>query len=511
MNIFTKITAPFAVVALLVGGVTYTAIKTTSNIDHRYVELVDETIPVIQNLEDLRFAGLRIVSSVSEFGFIRAEREFAGLLTEDGAGEEEEERLIQSGAASYESALTRYEELVNKFFPEEKEFLEEIRKSGEALQEAASALIQSKKEGVSGQDILEQKEEFERLEKAFLSATNAAIAHEDEELSARKEAVSATTADGARNIMAVGVVMFLIAVAIGLSLSRHISKPITKLRDAADMVGKGNLDTRADITSSDEIGQLAFSFNTMAGRLQESQAGLEQQVADRTQELLGANQTLKEEIAQREQAEDKIKASLNEKEVLLKEINHRVKNNLQIISSLLNLQSRDIQDERTLRSFRVSQDRIRAMAMVHDKLYQSDDLARIDFGEYIKSLATDLGNSYGLASRDIDLKIDVENILLGVDTAIPCGVIVNELVANSLKHAFPGGRSGDIAISFREVDGQYTMIFKDDGVGLPEGLDISSPSSLGLTIVNALTGQLGGTIGLVNNGGTEISITFPAK
>ena len=149
--------------------------------------------------------------------------------------------------------------------------------------------------------------------------------------------------------------------------------------------------------------------------------------------------------------------------------------------------------------------------MMHEKLYQSDDLARIDFGEYIKSLATDLGSSYGLGLRDIDLKIDVENILLGVDTAIPCGVIVNELVANSLKHAFPGDRSGEIAISFWEVDGQYTRVFKDDGVGLPEDLDISHPSSLGLTIVNALTSQLGGTIGLGCNGGSEIIITFPAK
>ena len=222
-------------------------------------------------------------------------------------------------------------------------------------------------------------------------------------------------------------------------------------------------------------------------------------------------QAIVADITERKQPDDKINASLDEKEVLLKEINHRVKNNLQIISSLLNLQSRDIQDEQALRSFQVSQDRIRTMAMMHEKLYQSDDLARIDFGEYIKSLATDLGSSYGLGLRDIDLKIDVENILLGVDTAIPCGVIVNELVANSLKHAFTGDRSGEIAISFWEVDGQYTMVFKDDGVGLPEDLDISHPSSLGLTIVNALTSQLGGTIGLGCNGGSEIIITFPAK
>jgi len=228
-----------------------------------------------------------------------------------------------------------------------------------------------------------------------------------------------------------------------------------------------------------------------------------------------ANSRLYAELVQADDAlrlsDEQTRASLGEKEVLLKEINHRVKNNLQIISSLLNLQGRDIEDERALRSFQVSQDRIRAMALVHEKLYQSEDLARIDFGEYIRSLATDLGNTYGLSSRDIDLKIDVEDILLGVDTAIPCGVIVNELVSNSLKHAFPGDRSGEIAISFREVAGQYTMIFKDDGIGLPEDLDISRPSSLGLTIVNALTGQLGGTIDLGHSGGCEVRITFPTK
>jgi PAS domain S-box-containing protein len=208
---------------------------------------------------------------------------------------------------------------------------------------------------------------------------------------------------------------------------------------------------------------------------------------------------------------DEQNRSLKEKEVLLQEINHRVKNNLQIISSLLNLQSRDIQDPQVLRAFRTGQDRIGAMAMVHEKLYQSEDLARIDFGEYIKSLAGNLINSYGLGARDIGLKIDVDNILLGVDTAIPCGVIVNELVANSLKHEFPGDRAGEIVVSFREVDGQYTMMFKDNGVGMSEDLDLDRPSSLGLTIVNALTGQLGGTIGMGCNDGCEVSITFPAR
>ena len=308
-----------------------------------------------------------------------------------------------------------------------------------------------------------------------------------------------------------GIVLLAGGVIMAYLIARYVTKPLQSLADAARNIGGGNLEAHVPVHGPQETTVLAKTLDGMRRELKGLYLGLEEQVSARTQELLSANQTLNEEIDQRQLAEDRIKASLAEKEVLLKEINHRVKNNLQIISSLLHLQSRDIHDEQALRSFQVSQERIRAMALVHEKLYQSDDLARIDFGDYIKGLAADLRSSYGLSSQHIKLKIDVDNILLGVDTAIPCGVIVNELVANSLKHAFPGDRSGEIAISFQAVDGDYTMLFRDDGVGLPEDLDISHPSSLGLTIVNALTGQLGGTIDLGRNGGSEISITFPAK
>ena len=276
-----------------------------------------------------------------------------------------------------------------------------------------------------------------------------------------------------------GIVLLAGGVIMAYLIARYVTKPLHSLADAARKIGGGNLETHVPVDGPQETTVLAKTLDGMRLELKGLYLGLEEQVSDRTQELLSANQTLKEEIDQRKQAEDRITASLEEKEVLLKEINHRVKNNLQIISSLLNLQSRDIQDEQALRSFQVSQDRIRAMALVHEKLYQSEDLARIDFGEYIKRLANDLRVSYGLSSRDVKLKIDVDNILLGVDTAIPCGVIANEMVANSLKHAFPRDRSGEISISFREVDGEYTMIFGDNGVGLPEDLDIRRPSSLG--------------------------------
>lgn len=216
-----------------------------------------------------------------------------------------------------------------------------------------------------------------------------------------------------------------------------------------------------------------------------------------------------EDVTERKQAEERIKASLEEKEILLKEINHRVKNNLQIVSSLLDLQSRDIQDGQVQEMLKESQARIRAMALIHEKLYQSEDLARIDFGEYLQSLTSELRRSHGLNTQHIELKLDAGHTFLGVDTAIPCGLIVNEMVSNSYKHAFPSGSGGEISIALRLEDQVYSLVVRDNGVGFPEDFDIRRSNTLGLKLVNALVDQLGGTIELHRNGGAEINITFP--
>jgi len=218
-----------------------------------------------------------------------------------------------------------------------------------------------------------------------------------------------------------------------------------------------------------------------------------------------------EDVTERRKAEDKIKASLEEKEVLLKEINHRVKNNLQIVSSLLNLGSRDIQDGQAQEMLNESQARIRAMALIHEKLYQSEDLARIDFGEYLQSLTSELRKSHGFSVQDIELKLDAGHTFLGVDTAIPCGLIVNEVVSNSFKHAFPSGSGGEISIALCLENQKYSLAVRDNGVGFPEDFDIRRSNSLGLKLVNALVDQLGGTIELNRNGGAEINITFPVS
>jgi PAS domain S-box-containing protein len=218
-----------------------------------------------------------------------------------------------------------------------------------------------------------------------------------------------------------------------------------------------------------------------------------------------------QDITERNQAEEQIKASLKEKEVLLKEIHHRVKNNMQIISSLLNLQSGYIRDNKeALEMFQETQNRIRSMALIHEKLYQSKDLSRVNFAEYIQSLATQLFHSFAANSHVITLKVDVDDVFLAIDRAIPCGLIINELVSNSLKHAFPAGKEGEIRIGFHSDDNEFTLIVSDTGVGFPKDLDFRNTESLGLELVVTLTDQVGGTIELHSNAGTEWKIIFPA-
>ncbi len=215
------------------------------------------------------------------------------------------------------------------------------------------------------------------------------------------------------------------------------------------------------------------------------------------------------DISARKMAEEKLKASLQEKEVLLREIHHRVKNNLQIISSLLNLQSRHIKDESSFDLFQESRHRVRSMALVHEKLYRSEDLAKIDFCEYIQSLASHLFMSYGVNSASIELDVDAKDVYLDINTSIPCGLIINELVSNSLKHAFEGRKKGKIRIVLQpEKKGIFKLSVSDDGVGLPQSLDVPKTDSLGLQLVTMLVEQLHGTLTIERNHGTSFEIVF---
>jgi len=221
------------------------------------------------------------------------------------------------------------------------------------------------------------------------------------------------------------------------------------------------------------------------------------------------------DVTERRKAEEQIRTSLREKEVLLKEIHHRVKNNLQVVSSLLNLQSQHIKDKEMLRVFKESQNRVRSMALIHEKLYRSSNLAEISFGDYVRDLATQLFRSYSLNAAGVSLEIDANKVLLGIDRAIPCSIIVNELVSNSLKYGFPDRRGGTIYIRLHSAPDQTVrLVVGDTGVGLPEDLDIEKTDSLGLKLVKMLTGQLSGELKLVPGGsrsgktGAEFVITF---
>lgn len=214
------------------------------------------------------------------------------------------------------------------------------------------------------------------------------------------------------------------------------------------------------------------------------------------------------DITQQKKAENKIKRALKEKELLLREIHHRVKNNMQIISSLLNLQKQYVNDEEAVNVLLESQNRVKSMAMIHEKLYKTNNFSEINFGDYIKSLVDDLFRSYGADPVQIKKKMIFDEIMLGLETAIPCGLIISELVTNTLKYAFPNHMEGEFRIEMYEIDNLYHLTISDNGVGMPPDINFDKTETLGLILVNTLVNQLEGTVELESNNGTQFKIVF---
>ncbi len=217
------------------------------------------------------------------------------------------------------------------------------------------------------------------------------------------------------------------------------------------------------------------------------------------------------DISERKKADDSLHSALLEKEVLLREIHHRVKNNLQVMSSLMSLQADSVDNEQVKQSFREMQTRMQTMALIHEELYQAKNLSRVNLADYIGRLAASLGQSY-LLNPQVSLEVDIEETFLGVDTAIPCGLIVNELVTNAFKYAFPGNRSGEVLIRLRtNAEGNYNLTVKDNGVGLPDSLDIYHTETLGMQLVTILAAQMGSKLEIECDGGTGFHIQFCEK
>lgn len=397
--------------------------------------------------------------------------------------------------------------------------------------------------------------------------------------------------------MGVTIVALMMAITLGLLMARSIAKPIRTLKEAALRIGKGELNTKIQVGSSDEIGVLANTFNQMTTELEKTtvsktyvdniiqsmgemlivvdaddrietvnratvrelelskdellrkrvtmlfpdndipqaepagthaalvrtgehslvtKSGSQIPVCWSGSELRAVDGThqgavyLATNITEQKRVEEQLRTSLNEKKVLLKEIHHRVKNNLQIVSSLLRLQAMRACDPETERLFHESEHQIRSMALIHEQLYRSQDLANIDFVQYVHTLARYLERSYGKEAQRITLHIDVDPVQLSIDEAIPCALLINELASNAMGHAFPQGQGGEIWIAFKTNDGRRMLSVRDNGIGLAQARASNGASNktLGMDLVRALVKQLDAKSEVGNERGTHFVITF---
>ena len=217
------------------------------------------------------------------------------------------------------------------------------------------------------------------------------------------------------------------------------------------------------------------------------------------------------DVTEKRAAEERLKQSLKEKENLLREIHHRVKNNLQVASSLLSLQAREAESEEVAKELNEGARRIRGMALVHEKLYQSADLANVEFSEFLEEMVTQHFGSYGLHTGRIELKTEMQPVSLAVDQAVVCGQIASELLSNAIKHAFPEGAHGSICISIRPSGKRGVELrVTDDGIGLPEGMEPEDPKSLGMWLVRTFTQQIDGEVQFESAAGegTDVRVEF---
>lgn len=216
------------------------------------------------------------------------------------------------------------------------------------------------------------------------------------------------------------------------------------------------------------------------------------------------------DVTEERRAQERLRTMLTEKETLLREVHHRVKNNMQVISSMLDLQREHAADPVLRESFLVAEERVKAMALLHEKLYRAADVANIDFADYLRALASESMAAHGVDPARIALRVTGCDIRLALDAAVPCALAVNELLTNAIKHAFPAGRRGEINIGLVRQAGRLTVTVRDNGTGLPDGFDLTTVKSLGLQLVNVLAQQLHGTFRLTDEGGVSVQFSFPS-
>ena len=288
------------------------------------------------------------------------------------------------------------------------------------------------------------------------------------------------------------LIIFLLITSGSYTMIRRITRPLKVVVEGANRIEKGDMDHRIMLgkgrrrsASNDEMRELALSFNAM------------------TEKLVHTIRDLREMDQQQ-------RASLAEKEVLLQEVHHRVKNNMQVISSLLQLQGDRIQDPEARKVFNEARDRVKAMALTHESLYQSADMARIALGDYLDRLAGYLFRVHGSTAQHVRLKLNAHTVFISLDRAVPFALVMSELISNALKHAFPAGRRGDLNVQVIDLgDGNIRVRVADNGAGLPAGFQLSRSEGLGLQLVRDIVeDQLDGSLGISDDGGTVFTVTF---
>ncbi len=279
-----------------------------------------------------------------------------------------------------------------------------------------------------------------------------------------------------------GLLLMALAIPVSYVVAQNLARPIRSLAAATRRVGEGDFDTLVGSNRRDEIGRLAGDFDTMILRLRDAR-----------------------------EAAAKSSASASENEALLKEVHHRVKNNLQIVSSLMSLQANASANEEAAMALQESESRIKSLALVHERLHRSD-LSRIDLGDYLREIGENLIKSYGDTPDQIALEVNAPSCWLDADKAASCGLLATELISNSIKHAFPNGRLGTIGIDL-SVDGEgvATLAVGDDGVGMPPGFSVENSSSLGMRLVPLFAQRLGATLAFTNDHGTACTVTFATE
>jgi two-component sensor histidine kinase/uncharacterized membrane protein affecting hemolysin expression len=312
---------------------------------------------------------------------------------------------------------------------------------------------------------------------------------------------------------AMGIIVIassLVALFLLTRLQNVITVPILQLAEVARGISeRKDYSLRARLRGDDEVGFLISTFNKMIEQIQQRDLELKNAHDELEHRVVERTMDLQAEVNERRRAEDRIKSSLIEKEMLLKEIHHRVKNNLQIIVSLLNLQARNVEDETTRELFLDSQSRVKSMALIHERLYRSNNLAEIEISDYIHNLLQYFRTTLVQNNLKLSITENIESFFLGVDEAVPCGLIITELMTNALKHAFIGMAEGTITVMCRNHNsGTIELSVADNGKGLPKDFNIENSDSLGMTLVTSLSNQLNGKLDIKTENGTKVTLMF---